>query len=210
MREVLELAPNVPVEIALAYGAGKIIDTAGGAQRVMFSLVNGKVMFLDLDVAQRVNELGVKPRQPFYIVKNKGGKRTDPVEWRVWMSPEASIGEQPDGTFVVPVQPAASVRPPAAGVAPSQERSLTQSDVTKPSGSNGNGHGNGNGLGAGDPRVVVTDGRPRTRLTDALCAVVGAIFEANRFAKEIGYQMPPFTSEDIRTMANTIMIGGAK
>ena len=49
-----------------------------------------KAMFLDLDVAQRIDELGVKARQPFYIVKNKGGKRADPVEWRVWLSPGGS------------------------------------------------------------------------------------------------------------------------
>jgi hypothetical protein len=202
MREILELAPNVPVEIALTYPAGKIIDTAGGAQRVMFSLVNGKIMFLDLDVAQRINELGVKPRQPFYIVKNKGGKRGDPVEWRTWLSPDGPVGEQPDGTFAVPVHPAASVSPPAA-----VQAAVSQPPTTP---SNENGSTNGHSQVHSNPNVVIHDGRPRTRLEDALCAVVGAIFKANAFAKEIGYQMPPFTSEDIRTMANTIMIGGAK
>ena len=73
-RDVVEFSPNVPVEVALAYGQGKIIDTRMG-QRVMFTLVDNRVMFLDLDAAQRINEIQPKPRQPFYVVKNQEGKR---------------------------------------------------------------------------------------------------------------------------------------
>jgi len=42
---------------------------------------------------------------------------------------------------------------------------------------------------------------------------VAAVFAATEYAKQIGYAaMPQFTSEDLRTMANTLMIqnGGAR
>ena len=55
--------------------------------------------------------------------------------------------------------------------------------------------------------MVVTDGRPKTKLQDALMTVVAAVHATNEYAKGIGYAMPQFTSEDLRTMANTIMIG---
>jgi hypothetical protein len=51
--------------------------------------------------------------------------------------------------------------------------------------------------------------RPVTKLEDALKTVVAAVYAAQQYAREIGFNaMPPFTSEDIRTMANTIMIEG--
>jgi hypothetical protein len=54
--------------------------------------------------------------------------------------------------------------------------------------------------------------RPKSKLEDALKTVVAAVFAATQYAKQIGYQIPPFTSEDIRTMADTLMIqhGGGK
>ena len=198
MREVVEFPPNVPVEVSLAYAAGKIIDTAGGTQRVMYTLSSGKVMFMDLDVAQRINGLGVKPQQPFYIRKEHSGKKGEKATWRAWLSPLA--GEQPDGTFVVPSnnKPAADgSSSPAAGLPDSQTADIGNYGST--SGSNGHA-----AVAAMPPE------RPKSKLEDALKTVVAAVFAATQFAKQIGYQIPPFTSEDIRTMANTIMIGGGK
>jgi hypothetical protein len=122
-RDIVEFSPNVPVQVALAYGAGKIVDTRMG-QRVMFTLVDGRVMFHDVDFAQRINELRPEPREPFYIVRNQEAKRGSPVQWRAWRSPGSEVGEQGDGTFVVPGngKAAASVSAPAAISAPSQER----------------------------------------------------------------------------------------
>jgi hypothetical protein len=71
---------------------------------------------------------------------------------------------------------------------------------------NGNNGSNGNN-GDGTPHLVVTDARPRTKLEDALKTVVAAVHSTNEYAKSIGYAMPQFTSEDLRTMANTLIIG---
>jgi len=61
--------------------------------------------------------------------------------------------------------------------------------------------------------AAVPTERPKTKLEDALKTVVAAVVAANEYAKQIGYAaMPQFSSEDIRTMANTIIIqnGGGK
>jgi hypothetical protein len=104
-RDVAEFQPNVPARIALAYATGKTVESRFG-ERVMFSLSDGRVMFADMATAQKINDLKPRPNRPFYIVKNQESKRGSPVEWRVWACPEDPIGEQPDGTFVVPGQPA--------------------------------------------------------------------------------------------------------
>ena len=123
MREILEFPPNVPVEVSLAYPAGKIIDTSGGEQRAMFSLSNGKVMFLDLATAQTINGLRVKPGQPFYVRKEHSGKKGDKQTWSAWLSPSPTVGERLDGTFVVPSNGkgvAGSSQPLATVTAPTQ------------------------------------------------------------------------------------------
>jgi hypothetical protein len=133
-RDVVEFQPNVPVVVSLAYAAGKIIDTSRG-QRVMFTLSDGRVMFLDLGAAERVNELQVKPRQPFYIVKNQESKRCSPIEWRAWLSPDPDCGEQQNGTFSVPKLPGPSVSAPApvaAAVRPSPDAQPANGNGSKP------------------------------------------------------------------------------
>jgi hypothetical protein len=50
----------------------------------------------------------------------------------------------------------------------------------------------------------------RTRLEDALKTVIAAVHATHEHAKAIGYAMPQLTSEDLRTMANTLIIDGQK
>jgi hypothetical protein len=99
-REVVKFATNTPVEVALKFaGAGKIISTRGG-ERVLYTLADDRVMFLDLGVAQKINELGVNVQEKFFICKHSSGNKNG--HWTVWLSPEAEkdraaaeIGERP-------------------------------------------------------------------------------------------------------------------
>jgi hypothetical protein len=55
--------------------------------------------------------------------------------------------------------------------------------------------------------VTLPPARPQTRLENALKVAVAAAYAASEYAKTIGYAaMPQFTSEDLRTMANTLII----
>jgi hypothetical protein len=101
-REVVDFPPNVPVTVALKYGQGKIVSSQYG-ERFMFSLVDGRVMFLDPEVAGQIASLGITVRESFSITKQSDGRKDPPVFWQV-----ARInGEQPNGTLVVPALPAA-------------------------------------------------------------------------------------------------------
>ena len=105
-REVVDFPANVPVTVALKYAQGKTISTQYG-ERMMFSLVDGRVMFLDLEVASQIVALGINVHEPFTITRKWDGKAGSPVSWEV----ARLMGEQPDGSFVVP---AVSPKPPAS------------------------------------------------------------------------------------------------
>jgi hypothetical protein len=135
-REVVDFPLNVPVTVALKYGQGKIVSSQYG-ERFMFSLVDGRVMFLDPEVAGQIASLGINVRENFTITKQSDGRKDPPIAWLV--APLA--GEQPNGTFAVPAlpaaapathhaaestSPAASPKPPARATAPTDNGRIRQ------------------------------------------------------------------------------------
>lgn len=110
-RDVVEFAPNTPVTVALKYGQGKIVSGQYG-ERVLFTLADNRVMFLDPATAGQIEAAGVNVRENFTITLRWDGK--GPRTWEV----ARLAGEQPDGTFHVPVvkesltTPAVSPKPP--------------------------------------------------------------------------------------------------
>jgi hypothetical protein len=131
-REIVEFPPNIPVTVALQYAQGKAISNQYG-ERMMFSTVDGRVLFLDIDVASQIEALQINVRENFSITKQTSGKKDSPVTWVV----SRALGEQPNGTLVVPALPhgavpalpatpiipaaAASPKPPASAAAPSHQ-----------------------------------------------------------------------------------------
>lgn len=77
MRDVVQLEPNVPVEVALLFPTGKPVMNG---ERMMFSLVDGRVMFLDPEPAERIAQLGLKPRGTVRLCLKWSGKRGDRKE----------------------------------------------------------------------------------------------------------------------------------
>ncbi len=86
LRKSVEFTANVPVEVAIQFPQGRTISTRNG-ERMMFTLVDNRVMFLDLTVAQKIEQLGVNVRETFFICKYSGG-RGKKAEWNVWLSTE--------------------------------------------------------------------------------------------------------------------------
>jgi hypothetical protein len=101
-RDVVEFAPNTPVTLALKYAQGKTISGQYG-ERMMYSLTDGKIMFLDLPVAGQIEKLNINVRESFTITKRTDGKKDSPVSWEV--ARPIVAGEQPNGTFAVPKLP---------------------------------------------------------------------------------------------------------
>jgi hypothetical protein len=102
-REVVDFPPNTPVPVALQYGQGKTISNQHG-ERMMYSLTDGRVMFLDLTVAGQIESAGINVRESFTITRKTDGEKGSPSTWEVARLP----GEQPNGTLVVPAPPAAA------------------------------------------------------------------------------------------------------
>jgi hypothetical protein len=82
--EKVQFDDNVIVELALKFPDGKQVEGRFGDQ-MYYSLVDGRSMYLDMDVASKINLLELRPREPVCIcrrVLRRNGKRH--VEWDVF------------------------------------------------------------------------------------------------------------------------------
>lgn len=185
LSDTVKFEKNIPVRVSLKYDKPRIVNGRWG-DRAMFTLTDGRVMFVDPDVAESIRTIGIQPGQEFIVCQRSANGRT---EWEVSKLPER------------PPQPAATM---AMGIDETDlERDLRLSiqEAERKKAAT---------AAAANPYVTVHDGRPKTKLEDALKTVVAAVHAAQEYAKTIGYQMPPFSSEDIRTMANTLIIDGQR
>ena len=202
-REKVAFAPNIQQQVALKWPDGKIISNQYGDQ-MMYALTDGRVMFLDLDVAAKIRMLDVRAGEPFIICKRWNGQKGQPVRWDVWRPGEHYVADDdvPEPPSEITRQLDESIRQVQArkGISPvpiigasiplSPPRLVTPAPCTTPQQPNGT--------------------ASKTRLEDALKTVVAALHAGNEYAKLIGFAMPQFTSEDIRCMCNTLMIEGRK
>jgi hypothetical protein len=132
MSDIIQFEFGQPVEVALKFPEPKMFDGQYG-ERAMYSLTDGRVMYLDMLTAARIRSLGVGPGEFFFVRKDKNGRRT---EWSVYREADQApapparrlpphelakrlpeivaarnaganhspaVGEQRDGTFAVPV-----------------------------------------------------------------------------------------------------------
>jgi hypothetical protein len=121
-REVVEFPPNVPVTVALKYGHAKTVSSQYG-ERFMFSLADGRVMFLAPEVGGKIEASGINVRENFTITRKWDQQKDDPPTWEV----ARLAGEQPNGTFVVPAVPS---KPPASANTPTSDATHRQSAVS--------------------------------------------------------------------------------
>lgn len=109
-REIVEFPPNVPITVSMRYAQPKLVSGQYG-ERFMYTTADNRIFFLDAPVAARITELGINVRENFSITKRSSGKAGEPVSWEISRIP----GEQPNGTMVLPRDPAAepAPKPPA-------------------------------------------------------------------------------------------------
>ena len=126
MKERVVFEANVPVTAKLAYADGLKVQGRFGDQ-VMYSLTDGRVMYVPLFVRNKLVELGIRQHEPFAICRaerREGNRRF--VDWVV----------QPEGSA------AATQSATANGDA---HGSPANGDNGAHVRANGNGNGNGNG-----------------------------------------------------------------
>ena len=92
MSEILRFNVNVPAEVALRYGEGKRVQGRYGEQ-VMYTLVDDRVMYVPVCVADRIGELEIRPGQSFEICKAevRDGNR----KWIEWFVRRLEDAPQP-------------------------------------------------------------------------------------------------------------------
>ena len=57
--EKLTFTPNIPVQVALRFPDGKLVEGRFGDQ-VFYTTTDGKAMYLDTVVAAKINQLGIQ------------------------------------------------------------------------------------------------------------------------------------------------------
>ena len=118
--EKLTLTPNVPQQIALKFPDGKLVEGRYGDQ-MMYSLTNGQVMYLDTDIAAKINFLELRKNEPFMICKRWTGKKGDSPQWDIWrdngLTPQVAAAVAATG---IPASELAKERRESPRTAPAQ------------------------------------------------------------------------------------------
>lgn len=189
MKERVVFEANVPVTATLAYPDGLKVQGRFGDQ-VMYSLTDGRVMYVPPVVRDKLVELGIRQNEPFAICRaerREGNRRF--VDWVV----------QPDGSA------AQAQSATAHGDTPGSPMNRDNGAHVR-----GNGNGNGNGKGHGKPASTPTkSGTAETALRAALTTSIDAALAAEQYASAHGLSIR-FGSEDLRAMALSLFIQHAR
>jgi hypothetical protein len=184
--------------------------------RMMFSLVDGRVMYVPPIVATKIEAEGIAPGERFELckaqIKNGHGRsvewalrRLDPEEQLVDVARDAPAPEpQLEHDLRVSVEMANAKKtsselpePPRPAPAP-----------TIPTQGNGNGTGE-NTVSASPVPVTTQNGQPQprslTKLEQALKTAISAAYNAEKYGSELGYVVR-FDADAIKSMAITVLI----
>jgi hypothetical protein len=83
-RQCICFQSNVPEKVALAYPDGVLKGGMYGP-RVMYTLTDGRLMFLDPEIAAKIKNMGIPHQQEFWICKRKPAGRGQHARWDVYL-----------------------------------------------------------------------------------------------------------------------------
>ena len=234
--EYIRFQANVPERISgLKYSQGRKVTGMSGEQ-MMYTATDGRRFYLDLDVAARIERMGIQVATPFWILKRKPAGRGAFTSWEVYLDdPTPAPGESRlERDLRLSASPAyvnahklaaeRSVHGELAvpkldpGAATSKQEQLSRPAL------NGSDSPQGSIPDFGSPintpqierkpaQAASTAAapaqlppRPKTQLEDALCTAVQACYFAQGYARELGYGLT-FDSEQVAKIAMTVLIG---
>ena len=186
MSDKVQFQTNVPVEVALKYNDGKEVNGQYGDQ-VLYTLTDGRVMYVPPIVKRRIDELGIGRGELFTLTKaekKNGTRRT--IEWLVAAGERGERDTQTSDQEVNGRQR----RNGAAGEAVA-----------------GNGHAR-RPSASSDAKGFLVTGQGQF-LLQALAAAVDAAATTERYATACGVELQ-FTSEDVREIGLRIYTAGVK
>jgi len=193
---ILQWQPNQPEELQLKYASGKHVTNNYGREEVMFSLQDGRLMYVPLIVEKQIQALQVRPGQTIEVCKHQSDGRT---EWKVRRIEAAQPAPQP--------KPAARA---AANGASSKAVSSNHSSSSQSRSSQSNGHA--------QPAAELIDQTENLdgpdlesfaerHLEQALRISLMAAKKAEEYGQKIGKPIQ-FDKNDVRAMAATLLING--
>jgi|SRR5579862_330970 len=205
---ILRFEGNTPVQVALKYDGGRDVDGRYGPQ-VLYTLADGRLMYLEPKAARRIDELKITAGESFSICKREatnGNKRK--VEWEVKrLEPTARLELVPAGGG--DESGAATSGLPAARIElghaarSSHHNAAVASACQKPEPAM-NGYA---------PTTLETQLRASipgvAKLEYALKTAIAAAAGAEQFGHEIGYEVH-FAPIDIRAIAIEVLMNGSK
>ncbi len=186
--EKVQFQTNIPVEVALKYGAGKDVTGQYGDQ-VLYTLADGRVMYVPPIVKKKIEEAGIARGELFTITKaerRNGTRRT--IEWLVATDASGSAKSAPatQQTNGGP-QPSPSN---GAGTVASHRSSQENRKTIPPS----------------DPKGFLATGQGQS-LLQAFSAAIDLTASMERYASGCGMQLQ-FTSSDVREIGLSIYGAG--
>ena len=186
MSEKLQFQINVAIDVALKYNDGKEVTGQYGDQ-VLYTLTDGRVMYVPPIVKKKIDELGIGRGELFTITKaeKNGTRRT--IEWVV--ATDGSGDRNPQRRAQQPNGQASARRRGVAGSAPV----------------NGNDH---RPSPRNEAKGFLVSGQGQF-LLQALAAAVEVAAATERYASACGLELQ-FTSEDLREIGLSIYTTGAK
>jgi len=213
---ILRFQPNVPIRVALQSPQGVVVEGRYG-NRMMFTLVDGRVMYVPPIVATKIEAEGIGAGERFELckaqIKNGHGRS---VEWALRrLDPEEQLAEIAPDTPAPEPQLEHDLRVSAelanAKKANHESAELPNSPPAPATPTtNGNGNGNGNGAVPASPVPVAAQNdnpQPRsvTKLEHALKTAISAAHNAEKYGSELGYVVR-FDADAIKSMAITVLI----
>ena len=210
---ILRFQPNVPTQVTLQSSQGIVVEGRYG-NRMMFSLVDGRVMYVPPIVATKIEAEGISAGERFELCKaqiRSGHGRS--VEWALRrLDPEEQLVE------VAPDAPAPQLEHDlrvSVEIANAKKASSELPEPPPPAPAPAiptNGNGNGTGENTVLPSTVpgaTQNGQPQprslTKLEHALKTAISAAYNAEKYGSELGYVVR-FDADAIKSMAITVLI----
>jgi len=203
---ILRFEANTPVQVALKFDGGRDVDGRYGPQ-VLYTLADGRLMYLEPKAARRIDELKITAGEPFSICKceaRNGQKRT--VEWEVnRLEPVPTTAARleivPPGGGNEPSASKSTLRAakiePDRAPQPTNRRTAVAPALNKPEPAVG-------GDAATTLETKLRASIPSiAKLEYALKTAIAAAARAEEFGHAIGYAVH-FAPGDIRAMAITV------
>src|ERR1700730_3736103 len=133
MSDKVQFQTNVPIDVALKYNDGKEVTGQYGDQ-VLYTLTDGRVMYVPPIVKKKMNELGIARGELFTITKaekKNGTRRT--IEWVVGTDESGDRKPQrrdQQSNGAAPAQRRASSAPRRSGIG-AGKRKWSQAEFTQ-------------------------------------------------------------------------------